>query len=115
MSAAETHDPVITATHHKTLPGLPRGPLAPQQRLEALRRVQAQADQRVKLGMQLFKAAEAHTARHVTLLDQVKQEQAKLRQQVREEIAGSLSTYEERLTGIDQSVTDSVRKLEDKM
>lgn len=94
------------------LPGLPRAPLSPQQQLEALQRIQSQAEQRVKLGVQLFKAAEAQTAQHRQLIDEVRTEQKKFREQVEEDITRSLHAYDQWVGEIDASLADSVSNLE---
>ena len=45
-------------------------------------KVQAQAQHRVKLGMQLLKSDESRVARHTDVLDQLKSEQSQLREQM---------------------------------
>src|SRR5690606_16167554 len=52
-----------------------------EQELESLRRVQNQAEQRVQLGLRLFKAAEAQVVNYQQLLDRIKNQQHELREQ----------------------------------
>ncbi|MEE9212814.1 MAG: hypothetical protein V3U29_09190 [Phycisphaeraceae bacterium] len=97
------------------LPGVPRGPLSPQQQLEALKRVQAQAEQRVKLGLQLFKAAEAHTMHQQNVLQQVRAEQGRLRGQLQHDVARSLQAYDQWVGQIDESFTKAIQALDEKV
>jgi flagellar biosynthesis chaperone FliJ len=97
------------------LPGLPRGPMSPEQQLEALQKVQAQAEQRVKLGVQLFKAAEAHTSQHRAILDEVKAEQSRFRDELTQDVTRSLHAYDQWVGQIDDTISDSIKSLEDKM
>ncbi len=64
------------------------------QQLEALRRIR-QADQRVQLGAQLFKAAEAHTTHQHDLLGRIKAQQQRLHEDLAR-LAGSLSQQDQR-------------------
>jgi chromosome segregation ATPase len=96
-------------------PGLPQGPLTPAQQVQALSRIQAQAEQRVQLGVQLFKAAEAQTARHREMLDGVKTEQAAFRAEVEEDITRSFHAYDAWIGQVDADLTSSIKALEDKM
>jgi len=98
-----------------TLPNLPRQPLSPTEQLEALRRVQAQAEQRIKLGQQLFKAAEAHVTQQHVVIQQLKQQQQQLRQQVQEDVARSLQTYDQWIGRIDENFTHAMQALEEKL
>ena len=77
------------------LPGLPRKPLTPEQQLTALRRTQAQAEERVRLGVRLFNAADARLGEHRALLDGVRAEQEQLRAELREEVTRSLRQYDQ--------------------
>ncbi len=90
-------------------------PLTPGEQLDAIRKVQAQAEQRVKLGMQLFKAAEAHVSTHREAIDQVRREQAQLQQRVQEDVAKSLQQYDQWLGRIDEGFTRSLQKLEQRL
>ena len=97
------------------LPGLPSGPLSAQQQLEALRRVQGQAEQRVQLGMQLFKAAEAHTEQKQNLADELREEQKHLREKVQEEVASSLRSYDQWVGRIDDGFTKAMNDLDQRL
>ena len=92
-----------------------RQPLSPEQQMQALKRVQAQAEQRVKLGMQLFKAAEARLSSQTDVLGQIKTLQSQLREQVNQDVAKSLHEYDQWIGQIDESFTTAIRKLEEKI
>jgi hypothetical protein len=98
-----------------TLPGVPKRPLDAQQQLEALRRTQAQAEQRVKLGVQLFKAAEARTAQHRDDVEQLRKEQDQLRQQLQQDIARSFQSYDQWIAKVDDTLTNSLKSIEDRI
>jgi len=97
------------------LPGVPGKPLAPAEQLEAIKRVQAQAEHRVKLGQQLFKAAEAHTSQHRALVDQIKQEQATFQDELHKDVARSLQTYDQWVGHLDETLTQSLHSIEDRI
>lgn len=97
------------------LPALPRQPLTPQQQAEALKRTQAQAEQRVKLGVELFKAAEKRLTTQSDVLRQVRDEQKHLRETVQEDVAKSLQSYDQWIGRIDEGFTTALRTLEDKV
>jgi hypothetical protein len=97
------------------LPGLPRGPMSPQQQAEALRRVQSQAEQRVKLGMQLFKAAEAHVGQQRDLVQQIKADQQRLHGEIQADVARTLQQYDQWVGRIDENFTKAIRGLEERM
>lgn len=112
-----THKPVAPrppAVAPEPLP-LPRPRLSPEEQLEALRRVQDQAEHRVRLGTQLFKAAEAYTSQHRLLFDQIKSEHETLRGQMRDDIARSFRQYDQWIANMDEQLTNSLRQLEDRM
>ena len=101
-----------------TLPGVSvfnRKPLTPEQQMQALKRVQAQAEQRVKLGMQLFKAAETRLTTQTDVLQQIKTLQSQLREQLNEDVAKTLQQYDQWIGQIDESFTTAIRKLEEKV
>ncbi|MFG0249549.1 MAG: hypothetical protein ACF8OB_11740 [Phycisphaeraceae bacterium JB051] len=99
----------------QAIPGLPRKPLTPEQQLEALNRVQSQAEARVELGLKLFKAAENHTRSQQKMLDQIKAEQQQLRDQVNEDVAKSLHAYDQWVGQMDENFTRSLQNLEAKI
>ena len=92
--------------------GLPKQPLSPQQQMEALRKVQSQAEQRVKLGMQLFKAAEARVGEQRDVLSAIKVHQKQLQDHVSEDVAKTLQQYDQWMGKIDERFTQSMRDLE---
>lgn len=108
-----TNDPNLNGL--TGLSGMNRQPLTPDQQLQALKRVQAQAEQRVKLGMQLFKAAEARLSSQTDVLSQIKTLQTQLREQVNQDVAKSLHEYDQWIGQIDESFTTAIRKLEEKI
>ncbi|MFA9477065.1 hypothetical protein ACERK3_02035 [Phycisphaerales bacterium AB-hyl4] len=104
--------PTLALTHDD-LP-TPRT-LTPRQQLEAVRRAQSRVEQRVKLGVQLFRSAEAHLTEQHDLLAQAKQEQANLREQLEIDVARSLRAYGQRTQHMDDRLTDAIDKLEERL
>ena len=106
--------PTAATTKSKTrpLPGLPEMSLTPQQQAEALRRIQNQTEQRVKLGVQLFKAAEARVSQHQALLDRIRAEQEQFRARFTQDMVKSFQTYDQWVGQIDETLTDALRELE---
>ncbi len=92
-----------------------RQPLTPEQQLQALKRVQSQAEQRVKLGMQLFKAAESRLSTQTDVLQQIKTLQSTLREQLNQDVAKTLQQYDQWIGQIDESFTTAIHKLEEKI
>lgn len=86
-----------------------------QQQLDAARRAQDQAEQRVKLGVQLFKAAEAHVANHQELVSSVRAEQKELQQKLQEDVARSFQQYDRWVSEVDEGLTDRLHELEGKL
>ena len=115
MAQPRTKTDTKTPAKSDALPGVPKGPLTPEQQLQAIARAQSQAEQRIKLGLQLFKAAEAHTDNQQNLLAQVKQEHQKLREAVNDDVAKSLHAYDQWVAKIDEDFTDSLQKLEQRI
>lgn len=105
----------ISLTPKSKLPGLPSAPLTPTQQLEAIRRVQSQAEHRIKLGLQLFKAAEAHATHQQRVIQQVKKEQSNLREQLQDDVTRSLHAYDQWVGKIDESFTRAMQSLEQKI
>lgn len=86
--------------------------LTPAEQLDALRRVQAQAEQRVKLGVQFFKAAESRTDQFREMIEKIKMEQDTLREELRNDMTRSLRSYDQWLGEIDRDLTSAIEKLE---
>jgi len=107
-----TQSPLKIETSPDKLPGLPSKPLSTKQQLEALKRVQDQAEKRVKLGMRLYKAAEAHVTQRQSLIDEFKGEQARLKEELQEDITRSLHAYDQWVGKIDHDFTHAMRDLE---
>jgi hypothetical protein len=99
----------------QALPGLPRGPLTPEQQLEALQRVQNQAEQRVKLGLQLFKAAEAHTLGYQKMIDTFKAEHETFRDELAQDVTRSLREFDQWIGTLDDTFTEAVLALETRL
>ncbi|MEX0652818.1 MAG: hypothetical protein WD534_02210 [Phycisphaeraceae bacterium] len=100
--------------HNGSLPSAPR-PLSPEQQLEAVRRVQAQVEQRVKLGVQLFRSAEVQLTQQQDLLAEARQEQAQLREQLEADVTRSLRAYDQWMGHMDDRLTRTVDKLEQRL
>lgn len=94
---------------------MPRKPLTPEEQLAALDKVQAQATQRIKLGQQLFKAAEARLTQHQEVLDHIRNQQQELRDQVQDDVAKSLQSYDQWMGQIDESFTGAIRELNERL
>lgn len=86
------------------------GRLSPQEQLEAVRRLQEQAEKRLRLGRELFQAAEGLIRHYRQELEQLKQQQQELLQQMQKEIASSLRQYDQ---WIGQMEKDTTRRLEE--
>lgn len=99
----------------QALPGLPRTGLTPQQQLEALARVQDQAEQRVRLGLQLFKAAEAHTASHQQILDEITAERQTFRDELSKDVTRRLHAFDQWIDQMDDTFTQSFINLEERI
>lgn len=85
-----------------------QGKLTPQQQLEALRKTQAQAEQRVRLGVKLFEAAEGRLKSQHQALTELRENQQALREQMLAEIRQAATGYDERLTRLETRVSDAV-------
>jgi hypothetical protein len=107
--------PLRLSTDEQPLPGLVLGPLSPAQHLEALRRVQAQAEQRLKLGSQLFKAAQAQTLQQRTLAEELRRSQDGLREEMRQDATKTLHQCEQWMGAMDDRFTSRIRQLEDRL
>ena len=94
---------------------MPRRPLSVQQQAVALEKVQQQATQRVKLGQQLFEAADARLKQHQKVLDEINDQQKILREQVQDDVAKSLQSYDQWMGQIDESFTKSIRDLNQRL
>lgn len=94
---------------------MPRRPLSVDQQAKALEQVQQQASQRVKLGQQLFEAADARLKQHQQVLDEINDQQKILREQVQDDVAKSLQSYDQWMGRIDESFTKSIRDLNQRL
>jgi|GEM_PF-1792176 len=99
----------------RPLPGLPQDRLTPQEQMDALQRLASQAEERVQLGVQLFKAAEAHTLEHRRMAEQIRADQKKLREEVNEDVTRTLHAYDQWVGQIDESFTGAIRDLESRI
>jgi len=98
-------------TPAELLAKMPRRPMTAEQQAAALEKVQQQATQRVKLGQQLFEAAEAKLKQHQKVLDEINQQQEKLREKVQEDVAKSLQSYDQWMGRIDEGFTKAIADL----
>lgn len=89
---------------------LPRN-LTPQQQLDALNRAQRQAEQRVRLGMQLFKSAEARLGAGQELVHQLRAEQDELKAEMKQQIEQDLLNIKEHVTERTDSVEQRLEAL----
>lgn len=60
-------------SRQERLPGLPTGPLTPEQQEQAIARLKAQAEQRIKIGVELLNAADTRARGNDKALDKVNQ------------------------------------------
>lgn len=86
--------------------------MSPQQQLEAVRRVQAQAEHRVQLGVQFFKAAEARVTGQQAQIDQLKAEQDALRERVETDVGRTIHAYDQWVGQMDENFTRTIHNLE---
>ena len=98
-------------TPAELLAKMPRRPLTAEQQASAIDKVQQQASQRVKLGQQLFEAADARLKQHQQVLDEINDQQRILREQVQDDVAKSLQTYDQWMGRIDESFTKAIRDM----
>lgn len=94
---------------------IPRRPMSLEQQAAALEKVQQQATQRVKLGQQLFEAADARLKQHQKVLDEINDQQRILREQVQDDVAKSLQSYDQWMGRIDESFTKAIRDLSQRL
>jgi uncharacterized protein YoxC len=104
---ANAHEP----SPAELLAKMPRRPLTVDQQAAALEKVQQQATARVKLGQQLFEAADARLKQHQKVLDEINNQQQILREQVQDDVAKSLQSYDQWMGRIDESFTKSIRDM----
>ncbi len=92
---------------------LPR--LTPEQQALALRKLHAQAEQRVQLGSKLLEAADARLQQHQSALDVVRQENAQLREAMRQEFAESIETAQSWQQESELRLTERVEAVEQRL
>lgn len=115
-SAATTAGRIgAAADRSELLQAVARRSMSPDQQAEALRAAQARAEQRVKLGMQLFKAAESKLGQQSDLLERIKADQQKLREDVQDDVARTLQSYDQWMGQIDESFTTAVADLQSRL
>lgn len=113
----ESFDPAIsgTAAAQAAPTNGVRKQMTPEQQLEAVRRAQSRVEQRVKLGVQLFRSAEAQLTQQQDLLADAKQEQADLRAQLEADVTRSLRAYDQWLGRMDDRMTSALESLEQRL
>lgn len=104
--------PSTLITQKRTQPVLPGTSTDPRRQFEAIKRVEEEANKRVQLGMQLYRAAEAHTAHQQSLLDGFKQEQQQLKEDLEEDVTRSLHAYDQWVGKIDEDFTSALKGLQ---
>jgi hypothetical protein len=112
MTQALKHTPPPPQADEQPLPGLHRKPLTEAQRLEAVRRLQDQAEHRIKIGLDLFKAAEQHTSQHRKLLKELQEERFELYEKMQQEMTQSFNQYDQWVAQLEANVAASVERLE---
>ena len=106
---------VMQTSAETARPAQAAAPLTTAQKLESLQRVQAQAEQRVKLGTQLLKAAESHTSQTQSYVEQVRREQNELREKLEHDVAAALHQYDQWVGTIDESLTRRLQLTEERL
>lgn len=91
------------------------GSLSTNEKLTALKQVQAQAEQRIKLGTQLLKAAEAHTSQSQSVIDKVRSEQNHLRDKLEQDVTKALNHYDEWIGTTEESLTNRMDNVEHRL
>lgn len=76
---------------------VPRHDLSPRQQLEALQKAREQAEHRVRLGMQLFKAAESRLNSEESLVERAREERKQFRQQMEHTVNSKLTESNDHL------------------
>lgn len=94
---------------------LPPSKLPPEEQVNALNRMQDQAEKRVKLGQQLFIAAEAQAQQYKKLVDEFRDENARLREELHQDLGKSIHTYDKWVGQMDSRFNQSLGDLEDRM
>lgn len=92
-----------------------RRPLSLKQQAEALRQVRAQAEQRIKLGAELLKAAEKHAGQARSYVEQMCAAQADEREQLERDVQSSLHEYDQWIARIDSDLTQRMDSVEEKL
>ena len=94
---------------------LPPTKLPPEEQLHALNRMQDQAEKRVKLGQQLFIAAEAQAQQYKKLVDEFRDENARLRDELHQDLGKTIHTYDKWVGQVDSRFNQTLGELEDRM
>lgn len=102
-------------TPAELLSKMPRRPLSVEQQAAAIEKVQQQATQRIKLGQQLFQAADAKLKQHQDILKEIQDQQHILREQVQDDVAKSLQSYDQWMGKIDESFTGAIRRMNERL
>ena len=94
---------------------LPRGRLSTEQQAEAVQKVASQAEQRVRLGMQLFDAAESRLRTQTNAIEQLHNEHVVLQQRVSRDLGHGLQQCDQKIDDVDSQVTGALKQLEQKV
>ncbi|QQE11995.1 hypothetical protein JD969_00530 [Planctomycetota bacterium] len=119
IKTVEVKKPVVTQVNDANSGGVgnafgARGPMNKNEQAEALKKAQ-QAEKRIQLGMELLKASESRLSAQTQMLNQVRSEQKALREQIQEDVASSLQSYDQWLGQIDESFSKAIQLLEEKV
>lgn len=110
-NAATTLDAIASEGRDATVSGT-GGPLSTDEKLAAMKRLQSQAEHRIKLGTQLLKAAEAHTSQSQSVIDQVRSEQNQLRDKLEQDVTQALHHYDDWIGNVEESLTGRLDQIE---
>lgn len=94
---------------------LPPAKLPPEEQLNALNRMNDQAEKRVKLGQQLFLAAEAQASEYKKLVDEFRGENNRLREELHTDLGKTIHSYDRWVGQMDSRFNQSLIDIEDRM
>lgn len=105
----------VIRTNPPPPPELPARPLSPTQHKQAVQLVDKASKQRLQLGAELLHAAQAQASRAKAVFDQVRAEQNTLKEELQNDLASSLQTYDQWMAQFDQRFTARLKSIEDRV
>lgn len=112
MSQTAPKTPLAT----QGFPSLPQTtPRSTRQQQQAVELVKAQAEQRVRLGVKLLKAAENQTTHQQRQFEAFKDQEQQAREQLQNDIASTLQTYDQWMARFDERFSAKLRTIEKKV